>query len=217
MTSRLYSLFRKRVVNDPEPSYPASENLPFLIVGLGNPGRQYKTNRHNVGFMLLDTLASRLGVAFSRLEFKALVTRTDYDGFRLILAKPQNYMNLSGQAVGSLVHFYKIQLDNLLVVYDDVDLPLGSLRLRSSGGSAGQKGMASILERFGTQEIPRLRIGIGRPTGGKDAANYVLQDFSNAEKEQLKQILDRAADAALTFITKGLEAAMNQFNPYPGE
>jgi PTH1 family peptidyl-tRNA hydrolase len=162
--------------------------------------------------MVLDRIASRLGVLFSRLESHALVTRADHEGLRLILAKPQTYMNLSGSAIGSLMRFYKVPQENLLVIYDDVDLPLGSLRLRPSGGSAGQKGMASIIERLGTQDIPRLRVGIGRPSGSKAAAGYVLQEFNRAEKEQLDQILDRAADAALLAVTRGLDTAMNTHN-----
>ena len=186
--------------------------MPFLIAGLGNPGRQYRNNRHNIGFLLVDRLAARLGVSFSRLESKALVTKGEYRDRRLILAKPQTFMNLSGLAVASLMRFYKVPLENLLVAYDDVDLPLGMLRLRPDGGSAGQKGMASIIERLGTQEVPRLRLGIGRPSGRMEAASYVLQDFSRSENEILPEILDRGVDAVLVFVTEGLEEAMNQYN-----
>jgi PTH1 family peptidyl-tRNA hydrolase len=185
---------------------------PYLIVGLGNPGREYRQNRHNVGFMLMDRLAERLKVSFSRLESKALVTKADYEGKRLILVKPQTFMNLSGQAAGALLRFYKVPLENLLVAYDDVDLPLGALRLRPDGGSAGQKGMGSIIERLGTQAFPRLRIGIGRPPGRMDAAAYVLQDFSSAEEKELLLALERGVDAVLVFVTHSLEIAMNQYN-----
>lgn len=185
---------------------------PYLVAGLGNPGREYAANRHNVGFMLVDRLAARLGASFSRLESKALVCKAEYQGRRMILAKPQTYMNLSGQAVGGLLNYYKVPLGNLLVVYDDVDLPLGTLRLRPSGGSAGQKGMQSIIERLGSQDFPRLRIGIDRPPGRMDAAAYVLQDFSRQQVEFLAPVLERAVDAVLVFVTQGLEAAMNQFN-----
>lgn len=185
---------------------------PFLIAGLGNPGRQYRGNRHNVGFMFADRLAARLNVSFARLESKALVTRADFQGQRIVLAKPQTYMNLSGQPVGSLLRYYKIPLQNLLVAYDDVDLPLGALRLRPTGGSAGQKGMESIIQVLGTQDFPRLRIGIDRPPGRMDAAAYVLQDFSRFQAETLVPTLDRAVDAALVFVTHGLETAMNQYN-----
>lgn len=188
------------------------KSLPYLVAGLGNPGREYAANRHNVGFMLVDRLAARLGASFSRLESKALVCKAEYQGRRMILAKPQTYMNLSGQAVGGLLNYYKVPLGNLLVAYDDVDLPLGTLRLRPGGGSAGQKGMQSIIERLGSQDFPRLRIGIDRPPGRMDAAAYVLQDFSRQQVEFLTPVLERAVDAVLVFVTQGLEAAMNQFN-----
>lgn len=196
----------------PGPAVPGTADSPYLVIGLGNPGREYKGNRHNVGFMLLDRLAERLGVSFSRLEMKALVTKASWEGRKVVLAKPQTFMNLSGQAGGSLVKYYKIPLEHLLVAYDDVDLPLGTLRLRPGGGSAGQKGMASLIERLGTQEFPRLRIGIGRPPGRMEAADYVLQDFSASDQAVLKPTLDRAVEAAQVFITQGLQAAMNQFN-----
>ncbi|HWQ85004.1 MAG TPA: aminoacyl-tRNA hydrolase [Anaerolineales bacterium] len=189
-----------------------SAGIPYLIVGLGNPGREYRTTRHNMGFMLLDRLAERLGVTFSRLESQALVAKTEHAGSRIILAKPQAYMNLSGQPVGALLHYYKIPVSQLLVAYDDVDLPLGSLRIRHGGGSAGQKGMASIIERLGTQEFPRLRLGIDRPPGRMQAAAYVLQEFSSLQKPVVTTALDRAADAVLLFISDGLDAAMNRYN-----
>jgi len=195
------------------PSLPdSSQQYTYLIVGLGNPGREYLGNRHNVGFMMLDRLARYLQVSFSRLESKALVTKADYQANRLILAKPQTYMNLSGQAVGGLARFYKVPLEQMLIVYDDVDLPFGALRMRPTGGSAGQKGMASIIERLGSQDFPRLRIGVGRPPGRMDAAAYVLQDFSRQETDELSLVLDRAVEAVLTFATEGITEAMNRFN-----
>lgn len=184
----------------------------YLVAGLGNPGREYQSNRHNIGFLLANRLAERLGVAFSRLQSNALVTKADYRGQRLILAKPQTYMNLSGQAVSALVRFYKLPLENVIIAYDDVDLPLGTLRMRPSGGSGGHKGMQSIIGSLGTQDFPRLRVGIGRPPGRMDAADYVLQDFSKEEKEILPEVLDRAVKATLMFITEGVETAMNQYN-----
>ena len=189
-----------------------TSNSPFLIVGLGNPGRQYQDNRHNIGFRVIDRMAQRLEVSFSRVMFRALTTDTRYQNRRVILAKPQTYMNESGQSVGSLIRFYKIPLEHLLVIHDDVDLPFDSLRMRPKGGSAGQKGVASIIERLGTQEFPRLRVGVGRPPGRMLAAAYVLQDFARDESVILPQILDRAAEAGLVFIAEGLEAGMNKFN-----
>jgi peptidyl-tRNA hydrolase, PTH1 family len=184
----------------------------YLIAGLGNPGAAYRNSRHNIGFMLADRVANVLGMKFARLESKALVTKGEHQGRRVVLAKPQTFMNLSGQAVGSLVRFYKAPLAHLLVAYDDVDLPLGTIRIRPDGGSAGHKGMESIIDRLGTQEFPRLRLGVGRPPGRMEAKDYVLQDFSSGETELLKLTLDRAAEAALVFVSEGLDAAMNKFN-----
>jgi PTH1 family peptidyl-tRNA hydrolase len=191
---------------------PLKREGPFLIAGLGNPGRRFEHNRHNVGFMLLNRLSSRLGEAFGSVESKTLVAKSSYLGERVILIKPQTYMNNSGGAISSLVHFYKVPLDNLLVAYDDVDLPLGTLRLRPSGGSAGQKGMQSIIARLGTEKFPRLRIGTGRPPGRMEAADYVLQDFPNDEADLLINTLDRAVESVLTFLQYGLERAMNSYN-----
>jgi PTH1 family peptidyl-tRNA hydrolase len=184
----------------------------YLITGLGNPGREYRNSRHNIGFMLVNNLADRLDITFSRLESKALVTKAKYQGRTIILAKPQTYMNLSGQSVGSLVKFYKIPLGNLMVVYDDVDLPFGRMRIRPTGGSAGQKGVASIIEQLGTEDFPRLRFGIGRPPGSKRAASYVLRDFSGDDADFLPHLLDRGVDAVITFVTEDLATAMNRFN-----
>ena len=184
----------------------------FLIVGLGNPGQAYRHNRHNVGFMVVDRLAKRLGVVFSRMESRALVTRGEHQGKRILIAKPHTYMNLSGQTVGALMRFYKVPFENLLVVYDDVDLPLGTMRMRPGGGAGGQKGMVSIIERLGGEDFPRLRLGIGRPPGRMEAADYVLQDFSSGDLEYMDQVMDQAVDAILIFVAEGLEAAMNRYN-----
>ena len=184
----------------------------FIIAGLGNPGRAFRETRHNIGFMLVSRLAEKLGVEFTRMELKALVTKSDYKGHRLILAKPLSYMNASGQAVSSLVRFYKIPLENLLVVYDDVDLPVGSLRMRPFGGAGGHKGMQSIIQQLGSHEYARMRLGIGRPPGKKAAASYVLKDFSSEEAEFLPVILDRGIDAVLTYVSDVLDRAMSQYN-----
>lgn len=187
----------------------------YLIIGLGNPGRDYRQNRHNIGFMLIDRLAVRLDARMSRLQSKALVASTRHGDAKIILAKPQTYMNLSGQSVQGLVRFYKIPLEKLLLVHDDLDLPFGTLRLRPGGGAGGQKGVKSVIQHLGTQDFPRLRLGIGRPPGRMDAAAYVLQDFSQADEQVLSETLDRAADAVFTFIDEGLDAAMNRFNHNP--
>ena len=184
----------------------------FLLIGLGNPGREYRDNRHNIGFMLIDRVAVRLDARGMKLQSKAIVTTGNHTGNKLLLAKPQTYMNLSGTAVQGLAHFYKLPVEKLLVAHDDLDLPFGTVRLRPGGGPGGQKGVASAIERLGTKDFARLRIGIGRPPGRMDPANYVLQDFSHDEMKALSEILDRAADAALTFVTDGLDMAMNKYN-----
>jgi PTH1 family peptidyl-tRNA hydrolase len=185
---------------------------PYLIIGLGNPGREYRETRHNIGFMLLDRLAVKLNARFTRLQSKALIASTAYQDRKVILAKPQTFMNLSGQSAQGLVHFYKIPLDRLLVAHDDLDLPPGTIRIRPDGGSAGQRGMGSILERFGTDKFPRLRMGIGRPPGRMSGPDFVLQDFSDGEMALVSETLNRAVEAVLCFITDGLESAMNKYN-----
>ena len=184
----------------------------FLIIGLGNPGREYKDNRHNIGFMVIDRIAVRLNAQGMKLQSKALVMSGIYEDRKIILAKPQTYMNLSGQSVQGLLNFYKIPFENLIIAHDDLDLPLGTIRIRPGGGPGGQRGMASTIEQLGTQDFPRLRIGIGRPPGRMDPKDYVLQNFTKDEQKMLSEIIDRAADAALAFVTDGLNKAMNQFN-----
>ncbi len=184
----------------------------YLLIGLGNPGREYKDTRHNIGFMLIDHIAVRLNARGMKLQSKAIVISALHEERKIILAKPQTYMNLSGQSVQGLLHFYKIPFENLLVAHDDLDLPFGTIRIRPTGGPGGQRGMASTIEKLGTKDFPRLRLGIGRPPGRMDAKDYVLQDFSKDDIKLVPEILDRAADAALTFVTHGLNKAMNQFN-----
>lgn len=184
----------------------------FLLVGLGNPGREYRETRHNVGFLVIDKLAKDFSISLTRVQHKALVNTKTIGDSKIVLAKPQTFMNASGESVAGLVHFYKLQLNHVLVIHDDLDLPFGTLRMRGSGSSAGQKGMQSILTRLGSEEIARLRVGIGRPAGSKQGANYVLKGFSPQERKELDYIIDRAASAALTFVQFGLETAMNKYN-----
>ena len=184
----------------------------YLLIGLGNPGREYRDNRHNVGFMVIDRLIVRLNARGLKVQSKAIVTTATYAERKLILAKPQTYMNLSGQSAQGLLNFYKIPMENMLIAHDDLDIPFGTIRVRPGGGPGGQKGMASTIERLGTKEFPRLRIGIGRPPGRMDPSAYVLQDFSRDEMKILSEIVDRAAEAALTFVVDGLNKAMNKYN-----
>ncbi len=183
-----------------------------LIIGLGNPGKKHYNNRHNVGFMILDLLADELGFEFTRRQFKALVTDGSFNGSKLILAKPQTFMNHSGRSVGSLTRFYRIPYSDMLVVYDDLDLPPGTMQLRPAGGSAGHNGMRSIFDNLGTQAFPRLRIGIGRPPGRMDPADYVLQDFNSDDQPLLEIALKRAVDCVHLYIHEGIQAAMTKFN-----
>jgi peptidyl-tRNA hydrolase, PTH1 family len=184
----------------------------YLLIGLGNPGRQYRDTRHNVGFMLIDRLIVRLNAQGLKVQSKAIVTTALHEGRKLILAKPQTYMNLSGQSAHALLNFYKLPMENMLVAHDDLDIPFGTIRIRPKGGPGGQGGMASTIQQLGTQDFPRLRIGIGRPPGRMDPADYVLQNFSREEAKLLSEIIDRAADAALTFVVDGLNKAMNKYN-----
>lgn len=192
-----------------------TETPPYLIVGLGNPGREYTQTRHNIGFMLIDRLTLRLNARGMKLQSKAIVITAQYEGRKLILAKPQTYMNLSGQSVQGLVRFYKLPLQHILVAHDDLDLPFCTIRMRPGGGAGGQKGIKSIIDQLGTPEFARLRLGIDRPPGRMDAAAYVLQDFTQKELLTVSETLDRAADAVLTWVLEGLNAAMNKFNGNP--
>ena len=183
----------------------------FLIVGLGNPGRKYEKNRHNVGFMAVDRLAALHGISLAKVQNKALTGHGRIANQSVILAKPQTYMNDSGSAVGPLANFYKTPPANVLVIYDELDLPLGALRLREKGGAGGHNGMKSIIAHLG-QEFPRLRLGIGRPPGQMPPAAYVLQDFGPDDLPLVAEILDEAAKAAHTFLSEGIQLAMTRHN-----
>lgn len=184
----------------------------FLLIGLGNPGRVYINTRHNIGFLVIDGLAERWGVKLGRVKFKSLMGEYRGDGFKAVLSKPQTYMNLSGFAVNSFQRFYRTPLSNVMVIFDDLDLPFGTIRIRQSGGSSGQKGMKSIIEQLGTKEFPRMRVGIGRPPGKKDAVDFVLDEFKANDRQDLDMILNRCADAVEFFIKEGVDKAMMRYN-----
>lgn len=187
-----------------------------LIVGLGNPGRKYVGTRHNIGFDVLAELARRHGAPSPRAAFEAEIAEISVGGERVLLAAPQTFMNLSGRTVRQVLDFYKLALSELLVVCDDLNLPTGRLRLRRSGSAGGQKGLQNIIEHTGTEDFARLRIGIDRPPERMDAAAYVLQKFSKAEKELIQPATVAAADAAELWVTLGPDAAMNRINAAPG-
>jgi PTH1 family peptidyl-tRNA hydrolase len=188
---------------------------PYLVVGLGNPGPTYRGNRHNVGFMVLDLLAERVGGRFSRHKARADVVEGRLGPLpapRVVLAEPRTYMNESGGPVAGLCGFYKIPVEQLVVVHDELDLPYGSLRLKRGGGDNGHNGLRSVTRSLGSRDYLRVRFGIGRPPGRMDAADYVLRDFSAAERKDLDFHLDRAADAVEALVRNGLESAQNSYN-----
>ena len=184
-----------------------------VIVGLGNPGPRYRNTRHNIGFDVLEELGRHFGEVPTRNRFNAQIGEVDVDQTRLLLVAPQTFMNNSGQAVGPLLDFYKIDPAHVLVVCDDLNLPLGRLRLREQGSAGGQKGLADILRRLGTLEVARLRIGIGQPPPRFDASNFVLAHFNSQEQLTVNEAVEHAAQGALTWALKGPATAMNQLNP----
>jgi len=183
-----------------------------LIVGLGNPGLEYSATRHNLGFLLLERLAEKHRLRFTGKRAKSLVARGTLNGNDIALAKPQTYMNLSGEAVRELIRLYGIPPRALLVVYDDVDLPLGTIRLRERGGPGTHNGMRSIVDELGRTDFPRLRIGVGMPTDGQNLADYVLGHPTPDERAVLDEALGRALEATETVVRRGLGAAMNAYN-----
>jgi len=192
-----------------------SQKIEYLIIGLGNPGREFKNTRHNIGFLCNDEIATRQTIKINRVKNNALVGSGLHGQIKVTLAKPQTYMNLSGRSVASLIKYFKLPLDHTLIIHDDLDLPLGKIRLRPSGSSGGQKGINSIIQMVGTEQIPRIRVGIGRPPGRMDPVDYVLKKFAAQEEGLLADIIDRVYDAYLAFIDLGIDQAMNQFNQSP--
>lgn len=185
----------------------------YMIVGLGNPGREYRQNRHNMGFMALDEVADRFEMAgFTRKQGRALYTSGLIHGQPAILVKPQTYMNLSGEAVGSLLRFYNIVLDNLLVCVDDIAIPFGTIRLRPRGSAGGQRGLQSIINHVGSDRFARLRLGIGRPPGQTPPSAFVLQNFNQEEFDTIETMLARAVDVVGAFVKEGVVLAMSRYN-----
>ncbi|WP_172405983.1 aminoacyl-tRNA hydrolase [Acetivibrio mesophilus] len=184
----------------------------LVIVGLGNPGTKYENTRHNVGFDTVELLSRRHNIKITKLKHKALIGDGDIGGKRVILVKPQTFMNLSGESVREIIEWYKIPVKNIIIVYDDIDLAVGKLRLRPKGSAGTHNGMKSVIYQIQSDEFPRVRIGVDKPPEGWDLANYVLGRFSGDEKKKMEEVIESAADAIETIIKSGIDSAMNKFN-----
>ena len=184
-----------------------------LIVGLGNPGAEYRNTRHNIGFMVIDKLAEKFGVEVQKKMMRAVTGQGLLDGQKVVLAKPQTYMNLSGQAVVALMNWYKVLPEDLLVICDDLNLDTGRLRLRKKGSDGGHNGLKSVTQDLGTGDFPRLRLGIGRPSHpGHEQVSFVLGKFGTQDAEVLAEVIGRAVEAVAVWTAKGIDVAMNEFN-----
>ncbi len=188
----------------------------ILVVGLGNPGARYRDTPHNAGFWVCDRLAERHALGADSTRFQALVRRGRLGGADVALLRPQTYMNLSGQSVAEALRYLPVELAGMLVVYDDMDLPAGRLRIRQKGGHGGHNGLRSIIECVGSQDFPRIRIGVGRPRGARDPVDHLLSRLPEALRGQFSEVVDRAADAVELVVERGVEAAMNRYNALPG-
>ena len=186
----------------------------YIIVGLGNPGKKYENTRHNMGFIAVDLLAEKYGIKVDKIKFKALVGEGRIAGQKVLLVKPQTYMNLSGQSVMVVMNFYKEDIENLIVIYDDIDIPTGTIRLRKKGSAGTHNGMRNIVYLLQEDGFPRIRVGIGSESK-VDLIHYVTSGVTKKEKDLLEDALTRAADAAACIVEKGIEKAMNEYNIRP--
>lgn len=200
------------LAGQPDPTIADPASALKLVVGLGNPGPEYAGHRHNLGYRVVDALAAKHGLAFERHKGKLHLAVGKIAGHPVVLAKPRTFMNLSGTAVARASRQFGVRPEEILVVYDDLDLPLGRLRLRPAGGSGGHKGMRSIIDVLGTQSFARLRVGIGRPPGRKDPADYVLEPFTPEQEAKVSEVVQQASEAVESYLADGLVAAMEEFN-----
>jgi PTH1 family peptidyl-tRNA hydrolase len=192
-----------------------TDDAPWLVVGLGNPGREYAANRHNVGFLVADLLAARIGGRFGRpkrVVAEAAEGRLGFGGPKLIVVKPLTFMNLSGAPVVALAQFFKVPVENVIAVHDELDVPYGQIRVKRGGGEGGHNGLRSMSKSLGSKEYARVRFGIGRPPGRQDPADYVLSDFSGAERKELEFLVDRAADVVESVVGEGVEWTQNKYH-----
>lgn len=186
--------------------------MDIIIAGLGNPDTKYSRNRHNAGFMVIERIAEKTGIELNSSKFKSKYGSGFVKGKKLHLLKPMTYMNRSGEAISKASNFFKIPAENIVVIHDDMDIPLGRIKLKSGGGTAGHNGLRSIVERTGESGFARVRFGIGKPLNGSDVVSYVLSDFSNEEWELVEESIETCSQAAMEIIENGLHAAMNKYN-----
>ena len=184
----------------------------YIIVGLGNPGKQYEATRHNVGFIAIDEIAKNLSIKMDKLKFKALIGEGRIGSEKVILAKPQTFMNLSGQSVVELMNYYKVDRDKLIVIYDDIDIETGHIRIRMKGSGGSHNGMKNIIYLLGYDDFPRIRIGVSKPKNGQDLASFVLSKFDKAEIKPMIQSIETAAKAAIEAVETTVDVAMNKYN-----
>lgn len=183
-----------------------------VIIGLGNPGKKYEDTRHNVGFMTIDKISDKWGIPVHQGKFRALVGEGRIESEKVLLMKPQTYMNLSGESVAEVLKFYKVTPDDILVIYDDLDLPTGQLRLREKGSAGGHNGIKSLIQHTGTQEFKRIKVGIGRPESGRNVSDYVLQPFAGSDQSQIEKAIDQASQASVMWTKDSFLKVMNHFN-----
>lgn len=188
----------------------------YCLAGLGNPGSQYELTRHNAGFLVIDKIAEQHTVPVQKKGFKSLYGEIIIGGHKVLLVKPQTYMNLSGEAIHQAIRYFNIPMENILIIYDDMDIPPGIIRIRLSGSSGGHKGLGSVINTLGSVNLPRLKIGIGRPERDVSVIDYVLTPFSKEERSVIEPALIRGAQAAVSFIIEGSQYVMNHFNQKPG-
>ncbi len=182
------------------------------IIGLGNPGKDYQRTRHNLGFMAVDEIAKSLNVNLTKIKFKSVYADINYKGEKILLVKPQTYMNNSGEAVRDLMNFYKLNPEDIIVIYDDVDIEFAGVRVRMKGSGGSHNGMKSIITQIKSDQFPRIRVGVGKKHQSQDLANFVLSAFSKDEMDEIEIAIKNAGEAALTFVSKGIDIAMNAYN-----
>lgn len=183
----------------------------FIIAGLGNPGKKYENTRHNMGFLVIDRLASKNDIKVNKLKHRALVGDGFISGQKVLLVKPQTYMNLSGESLGEVLRYYHAEPQNLIVIYDDFDLAEGTLRIRKKGSAGSHNGMKSVIEQIGSQDFPRVRVGIGK-SGGLDWKDFVLGKITGGQKQLISEAVEQAADSIMCILEKGIDKAMNEYN-----